>query len=125
IELRNIGFRYGTRQILHDINLTIEPGELIGLVGHSGSGNTTLATLICRFYDVSEGAVLVDGVDVRSFPIEEYRHNIGVVLQEPFLFFGPIAENISYARPDAPREDIIPAARAGKAHDFIRRLPDG
>jgi ATP-binding cassette subfamily B protein len=125
IELRGAAFKYGARQILSDLNLTIEPGELIGLVGHSGSGKTTLANLICRFYDVSAGAVLVDGVDVRSFPIEEYRHNIGIVLQEPFLFYGTIAENISYARPEAPLGDVIAAARAGRAHDFIRRLPDG
>ena len=81
--------------------------------------------MVCRFYDVSAGAILVDGIDVRSFPVEEYRRNIGIVLQEPFLFYGTIAENIAYARPEAPREEIIAAARAGRAHEFILRLPDG
>jgi ATP-binding cassette subfamily B protein len=98
---------------------------MIGLVGPSGAGKTTIINLVCRFYDVAEGAILVDGVDVRSFPIEEYRRNIGIVLQEPFLFYGTIAENIAYGRPDASRAEIIAAARAARAHEFILRLPDG
>ena len=98
---------------------------MIGLVGPSGSGKSTLVNLVCRFYDVSEGAILVDGIDIRSFPIAEYRRNIGIVLQEPFLFYGTIAENIAYGRPDATREEIIAAARAARAHEFILRLPDG
>jgi ATP-binding cassette subfamily B protein len=96
---------------------------MIGLVGHSGSGKSTLVNLICRFYDVSEGAIMLDGVDIRSFPIAHYRSNIGLVLQEPFLFFGTIAENIAYGKPDASRADIIAAARAAHAHEFILRLP--
>ncbi|ETH23213.1 ABC transporter, ATP-binding protein [Bordetella pertussis CHLA-15] len=98
---------------------------MIGLVGHSGSGKSTLINLICRFYDVSEGAVLVDGVDIRSLRIADYRRNIGLVLQEPFLFFGTIADNISYGKPDATRAEIIAAARAAHAHEFILRLPHG
>ena len=125
IEFRDVAFRYGTRSVVEGINLTIEPGEMIGLVGPSGSGKTTLVNLACRFYDVAEGAVLVDGTDVRSFPIEEYRKHIGLVLQEPFLFYGTIAENIAYGRPDARREEIIAAAKAARAHEFILRLPDG
>ncbi len=125
VELRGIGFRHGNRQILDDINLTIRPGEMVGLVGPSGAGKSTLVNLVCRFYDVAEGAILVDGVDIRSFPVSEYRRNIGIVLQEPFLFFGTIAENISYGRPDATRAEIIAAARAARAHEFILRLPDG
>ncbi len=125
IELRNVGFRYGTRSVTRDINLVIEPGEMIGLVGHSGSGKSTLINLICRFYDVTEGAILIDGVDIRSLPIAEYRKHIGLVLQEPFLFFGTIAENIAYGKPDATRKEIIAAARAAYAHEFILRLPHG
>lgn len=125
IEFRNVGFRYGSRQVIQDLNFTIRPGEVIGLVGQTGAGKSTLVNLVCRFYDVSEGAVLVDGVDVRSFPVEEYRRNIGIVLQEPFLFYGTIADNIAYGRPDATREEIIAAARAARAHDFILQLPDG
>jgi ATP-binding cassette subfamily B protein len=125
IEVRDVGFRYGNRGVNRGINLTIEPGEMIGLVGHSGSGKSTLVNLICRFYDVSEGSIRVDGVDIRSFPVAEYRRHIGLVLQEPFLFFGTIAENIAYGKPDASREDIIAAARAAHAHEFILRLPQG
>ncbi|MCC7135843.1 MAG: ABC transporter ATP-binding protein [Nitrosomonas sp.] len=125
IELRNVGFRYGTRSITRNIDLVIQPGEMIGLVGHSGSGKSTLVNLICRFYDVTEGAILVDGHDIRSLPIAEYRKHIGLVLQEPFLFYGTIAENIAYGRPDATHSDIISAARAAHAHEFILRLPYG
>jgi len=125
IELRNVGFRYGNRSVMRNISLDIAPGEMIGLVGHSGSGKSTLANLICRFYDVTEGAIRLDGVDIRSLPISEYRRNIGVVLQEPFLFFGTIADNIAYGKPEASRRDIIAAARAANAHEFILRLPHG
>ncbi|MBC3882307.1 ABC transporter ATP-binding protein [Undibacterium sp. LX40W] len=125
IELREVGFRYGNRSVNRGINLSIKPGEMIGLVGHSGSGKSTLVNLICRFYDVAEGAILLDGVDIRSFPVAQYRSNIGLVLQEPFLFFGTIADNIAYGKPDATREQIIAAARAAHAHEFILRLPQG
>ena len=125
IEVRDVGFRYGNREVNRGINLKIEPGEMIGLVGHSGSGKSTLVNLICRFYDVSEGAILVDGVDIRSYAISDYRQNIGLVLQEPFLFFGTIAENIAYGKPDATRAQIIAAARAAHAHEFILRLAQG
>jgi ATP-binding cassette subfamily B protein len=125
IELRGVRFKYGSREVLHGLDLTVESGEMIGLVGPSGAGKSTLINLICRFYDVSAGAILVDGVDVRSFPIEEYRRNIGIVLQEPFLFYGTIAENIAYGRTNASREEIVAAARAARAHEFILRLPCG
>jgi ATP-binding cassette subfamily B protein len=125
IVLRDVGFRYGTRQVLHDINLHIRPGEMIGLVGQTGAGKSTLVNLICRFYDVQEGAILVDGVDVRRFRVADFRRHIGIVLQEPFLFYGTVAENIAYGRPDASRRQIIEAARAARAHDFILRLPEG
>lgn len=125
IELRNVGFRYGNRSVMRGINLDIRPGEMIGLVGHSGSGKSTLVNLICRFYDVSRGQIRVDGVDIRSLSISDYRRNIGLVLQEPFLFFGTIAENIAYGKPEATRREIIAAARAAHAHEFILRLPHG
>ncbi|MDQ1920909.1 cyanophycin metabolism-associated ABC transporter [Massilia pseudoviolaceinigra] len=125
ITLRAVGFRYGNRTVNRGISLDIKAGEMVGLVGHSGSGKTTLVNLICRFYDVSEGAILLDGVDIRSLPLSAYRRNIGLVLQEPFLFFGTIAENLAYGKPDASREEIIAAARAAHAHEFILRMPQG
>ncbi len=125
IVLRDVGFRYGNRAVNRGINLTIAPGEMVGLVGQSGSGKSTLVNLICRFYDVSEGAILVDGVDIRTYAIADYRQNIGLVLQEPFLFFGTIAENIAYGKPNASRAEIVAAARAAHAHEFILRLPQG
>jgi ATP-binding cassette subfamily B protein len=125
IELNNVGFRYGNRSVTRGINLKIAPGEMIGLVGHSGSGKSTLVNLICRFYDAAEGTIRLDGVDIRSIAVADYRRNIGLVLQEPFLFFGTIAENIAYGKPNATRAEIISAARAAHAHEFILRLPHG
>lgn len=125
IEMRNIGFRYGPRSVIRGLDLQIKPGEMIGLVGHSGSGKSTLVNLICRFYDVTDGAILVDGTDIRRFGVADFRRHIGLVLQEPFLFFGTIAENIAYGKPDATREEIVAAARAAHAHEFILRLPQG
>jgi ATP-binding cassette subfamily B protein len=125
IELTGVGFRYGNREVNRNINLVIEPGQMVGLVGHSGSGKSTLVNLICRFYDVSEGSIRLDGVDIRSLPVSDYRRNIGLVLQEPFLFFGTIADNIAYGLPQASRQDIVAAARAAHAHEFILRLPQG
>ncbi|KAA3652647.1 MAG: ABC transporter ATP-binding protein [Proteobacteria bacterium] len=125
ITVANVGFRYGNRAVLRDVNLSIQPGEMIGLVGHSGSGKSTLVNLMCRFYDVGEGSIRIDGTDVRSVPVAEYRRHIGLVLQEPFLFFGTIAENIAYGKPEATREEIVAAARAAHAHEFILRLPQG
>ena len=125
IDINRVGFRYGNRAVLRDVSLHIQPGEMIGLVGHSGSGKSTLVNLICRFYDASEGSIKIDGIDIRSIPVSEYRQHIGLVLQEPFLFFGTIAENIAYGKPNATREEIVAAARAAHAHDFILRLPHG
>lgn len=125
IEIVDVGFRYGNRAVNRGINLTIKPGEMVGLVGHSGSGKSTLVNLICRFYDVAEGAIKVDGVDIRSYALADYRRNIGLVLQEPFLFFGTIADNIAYGKPGATRAEIMAAARAAHAHEFILRLPQG
>ncbi len=125
IEMADVGFRYGSRAVIRDLDLVIEPGEMIGLVGHSGSGKSTLVNLICRFYDVTDGAIKVDGTDIRRFAVADYRRHVGLVLQEPFLFFGTIAQNIAYGKPAATREEIVAAARAAHAHDFILRLPHG
>ena len=125
IGLRNLGFRYGSRSVIKGLELDIRPGEMIGLVGHSGSGKSTLVNLICRFYDVSEGSIQVDGIDIRRMAVSDYRRHIGLVLQEPFLFFGTIAENIAYGKPEATRAEIVAAARAAHAHEFILRLPHG
>ncbi len=126
IELRNVSFSYdGVRRVLQDVNLTIEPGEMIGLVGHSGSGKTTLVNLICRFYDVVEGQILLDGVDIRDYRLEDLRRHIGVVLQEPHLFRGTVAENIAYGNPDAGPLEVIEAARAANVHNEVVGFPDG
>ncbi|MCE9552314.1 MAG: ABC transporter ATP-binding protein/permease [Planctomycetes bacterium] len=125
LELRNIWFQYGSRPVIKGISLSVKSGELIGLVGPSGAGKSTLINLICRFYDVAQGAILVDGTDIRRYRIADYRQNIGIVLQDPFLFFGTIAENIAYGKPSASRAEIVAAARAAHAHEFILKLPDG
>ncbi|ABM34522.1 ABC transporter ATP-binding protein [Paracidovorax citrulli] len=125
LTLANVNFRYGSRSVIRNLDLQIRPGEMIGLVGHSGSGKSTLVNLISRFYDVTEGSIQVDGVDVRRLRVADYRRHIGLVLQEPFLFFGTIAENIAYGKPHASREEIVAAARAAHAHEFILRLPHG
>ena len=124
LELQGVTFRYGTRTVIHGIDLQVRPGEMIGLVGRSGAGKTTLVNLIGRFFDVAEGRILADGTDIRRFPVAEYRRNIAVVLQEPFLFFGTVADNIAYGRPDADRRAVVAAARAARAHEFVLRLPD-
>ncbi len=125
ITMESIGFRYGSRSVIRGLSLEIKPGEMIGLVGHSGSGKSTLVNLLCRFYDVSDGAIKVDGVDIRRIGVADFRKHIGLVLQEPFLFFGTIAENIAYGKPGATRAEIVAAAHAAHAHEFILRLPQG
>ncbi|RLJ36990.1 ABC transporter ATP-binding protein [Acidovorax sp. 106] len=125
ITMQGVGFRYGSRAVIKGLDLEIRAGEMIGLVGHSGSGKSTLVNLINRFYDVSDGSIQVDGIDIRRFAVADYRCHIGLVLQEPFLFFGTIAENIAYGKPHATREEIVAAARAAHAHEFILRLPHG
>ncbi|HTU75169.1 MAG TPA: ABC transporter ATP-binding protein, partial [Trebonia sp.] len=107
------------------VSLTIAPGERVALVGETGAGKSTVVKLIARFYDVTGGAVLVDGTDVRSYDLTEFRHRLGVVPQEAYLFSGTVADAIAYARPDAADEDIEAAARAVGAHDMITRLPGG
>lgn len=111
--------------VIKDINLEVKAGEMIGLVGHSGAGKSTFINMICRFYDTDEGSISIDGVDLRRISQSDLRKQIGVVLQETFLFDGTIAENIAYSKPDATPEDIMRAAKIANAHDFIVRLPDG
>jgi len=126
IEFRNVSFSYtGENRVLENINLKVEPGEMVGLAGPSGSGKSTLVKLISRFYDPDDGTVTIDGIDLRNITQRSMREQIGVVLQEPFLFHGSIAQNIKYGRPKASRGEIIEAAKAANAHEFIMRLPDG
>jgi len=126
IEFRNVTFGYDRyNPVMRDVSFHINPGEMIGIVGRSGSGKTTLVNLLCRFYDVDSGDVLIDGVSVRDLHKDDVRRNIGLVLQEPFLFRGTVAENIGYGAPDSNIESVMKAAKAANAHDFIMRLPDG
>ena len=120
ITFEKVTFGYSRhQQVLKDVDLDIRPGEMVGVVGRSGSGKSTIVNLICRFYDVNEGRVLIDGTDVRQYATENLRSQIGVVLQEPFLFRGSILENIAYGRPGATPEQVIAASKAGNCHDFI------
>lgn len=126
IEFRDVFFGYRSYEpVLKEINLTVKPGEMIGLVGHSGSGKSTTINLISRFYDVNEGEIRIDDIDIRMIRQEDLRSQIGVVLQETFLFSGTIAENIQYSKPGAKPEEVIEAAKIANAHDFIISLPDG
>lgn len=124
ISFERVSFRYGSRLVLDDVSFTIEPGQMVGIVGHTGSGKSTVSNLICRFYDASAGAVRVDGVDVRRVALEQYRRHIGIVLQEPFLFFGTIGDNVAYGAPDADGARVLEAARAARAHEFVLKLPE-
>jgi ABC-type multidrug transport system ATPase subunit len=120
-----ISFRYGSRIVVDNVSFEVGAGEMVGIVGHTGSGKSSIANLACRFYDVTGGTVRLDGVDIRNIAIEQYRRNIGIVLQDAFLFFGSIAENISYGNPSAGKQKVIEAARVACAHEFILRLVDG
>jgi ATP-binding cassette, subfamily B, bacterial len=127
IELRDVDFGYAGSKAnaLNGISLTIKPGETVALVGQTGAGKSTLVKLIARFYDVTGGAVLVDGTDVRDFDLAGYRHQLGVVPQESYLFAGTVRDSIAYARPDASDAEVQAAARATGAHDMIMQLPGG
>ena len=126
VEFKNVTFGYEPHKpALREVSFSVAPGEMIGLVGKSGAGKSTAINLICRFYEVQEGEVIIDGVNIKKIAQKDLRSQIGVVLQEPFLFSGSIYDNIAFARPTASSEDIMAAAKAANAHDFIVQKPDG
>lgn len=126
IEFKNVTFGYDQfKPVINDFNVTIMSNEIIGLIGKSGAGKSTLINLVCRLYDVNKGAIVVDGIDIRDIKYQDLRSQIGVVLQETFLFNGTIFENIAYAKPEASVEEVIDAAIAAHAHEFILKKPDG
>ena len=126
IEFRNVVFGYEKHQpVLKDISFTVERGQMLGLVGKSGVGKSTIINLLCRFYDVDEGEILVDGVSLRELDLAAYRSRLGAVLQDPLLFSGTVAENIAYGKRDASPEEIMAAAKVANAHEFIVNKPDG
>jgi ABC-type multidrug transport system fused ATPase/permease subunit len=121
-----VHFRYGSGdQVLHAISFTMAPGEVVALVGPSGAGKTSIANLICRFYDPSRGTVSIDGYDLRRIRLASLRRQVAVVLQDSFLFNNTVAENLLYGKPDASEDELTAAARAANAHDFIMQLPNG
>lgn len=126
IEFRNVSFAYeGSKSILKNVSLSIRPGEKIALMGFVGSGKTTLAELVPRFYDVTAGSVLVDGYDVREVSLKSLRSQIGLVMQDTFIFSSTIRENIAYGKPTASDEGIVKVAKAAQIHDFVMSLPAG
>jgi ATP-binding cassette subfamily B protein len=126
VEFRDVSFGYEPHKpVLKNINLHVKPGEMIGLVGHSGAGKSTMINLICRFYTTNTGGLFIDGENINRIRLNDLRRQIGVVLQEPYLFNGTVAENIAYAKPGATIEEIIAASKAANAHEFIVKFPDG
>lgn len=127
VEFKDVSFAYSDegREILHDVNIDIEKGQNVAIVGPSGGGKTTICNLIPRFYQISEGSIELDGTDIREFTLASLRENIGVVQQDVYLFSGTIKENIAYGRQDASDEEIISAAEKAGAHDFISELENG
>ncbi|MDJ0789833.1 MAG: ABC transporter ATP-binding protein [Myxococcota bacterium] len=122
----NVSFGYdGVRQVVRGVSFEVEPGEMIGLVGPSGGGKTTITNLIARFYDVTGGSVSIDGVDVRELDTGHTRSQLGIVLQDPYLFHGTVIDNIRYGRPEASFDEVVEAAMAANAHDFLCKLPNG
>jgi len=126
IEFKNVSFAYdGIRKVLKDISFKVKPGEMIGLVGSSGAGKSTITNLIAQFYEHNSGSILIDGIEINKLDIDMYRQQIGMVLQDPYLFHGTILDNIRYADKTKSLSEVIDAARAANAHDFICRLPHG
>jgi ATP-binding cassette subfamily B protein len=126
VEFDNVSFSYeGSKETLRNVSLKISPGEIVALMGFVGSGKTTLAELVPRFYDVSSGRVLVDGYDVRDASLKSLRSQIGIVLQDTFIFSTTIRENIAFGKPQASEDEIVGAAQAAQIHDYITSLPKG
>lgn len=127
ILFKNVSFHYEdhTEMVLSNLNLHVRPGEYVALVGTSGVGKSTLCSLIPRFYEVSDGQIMIDGTDIRNFTLKSLRNNIGIVQQDVYLFTGSVMDNIRYGRPDATEAEIVAAAQNANAHDFIMSLPDG
>ena len=125
LEFRGVSFTYDREAVLRKLSFRVEPGTRMGIVGPTGAGKTTLVSLLFRFYDPTEGEVILDGVDIRDYRLADLRNQFAVVLQDPVLFSTTISENIGYGRPEASAADIVAAARAANAHDFIAHLPDG
>lgn len=126
VTFENVRFGYDkSNPVLKGMNFTAKPGEMIGLVGKSGAGKSTTINLLCRFYEPDAGRILIDGIDYRDMELQAMRRQIGIVLQEPFLFNGTIAENIAYGKPEASLDEIMEAARAANAHNFVLSKPDG
>jgi ABC-type multidrug transport system fused ATPase/permease subunit len=124
VDFNNVFFEYEAhRPVIRGLDLHVEPGETIALIGPTGCGKTTVLSLLLRFYDIRGGELLVDGVEVRSYDLHSYRRHFGIVLQEPLLFSTSIAENIRYGRPSATQEEIEAAARVAEIHDFVMTLP--
>ncbi|MFA7233314.1 MAG: ABC transporter ATP-binding protein [Terrimicrobiaceae bacterium] len=125
VQFEHVDFAYDDRPALLDFHLDVQPGEVVAIVGHSGSGKSTLMSLLTRFYDVEHGRILIDGVDLRRLKSDAYRQQLGIVLQENFLFSGTVEDNIRYGRPDAGDEDVLRAARLANALEFIEKMPEG
>jgi ATP-binding cassette subfamily B protein len=126
VRFEHVTFGYdAARPVLEDVDLELEPGRRVALIGHTGSGKTTLVSLIPRFYDVQHGRVTVDGTDVRDVTLTTLRRQIGVISQDPFLFSATVRENLAFGRPEASEDELVHAARLAQAHEFVERLPDG
>ena len=126
VEFKDVSFAYSPEKpLIEKMNVKVSPGQHVAIVGPTGCGKTTVINLLMRFYDVCDGAILLDGTDVRDMTRESLRRSIGMVLQDTVIFSGTVRENIAFGKPDATNEEIVAAAKAAHAHSFIKRLPDG
>jgi len=125
VAFQNVSFSYRSKRVLADMSFEVRGGTAVGIVGETGAGKSTMMNLLARFYDPTDGRLVLDGVDLRDYRVDDLRRQFALVLQEPVLFSTTIGENISYSRPDATRAEVIAAAKAANAHEFIARLPEG